>query len=131
MRKIPFELTANCLFEGQLDENNPGVVSVKIEGKLVTFDLIKLVSDSSTIKYFNIINVIEICKICNIKSVIYPNGRISFSKLDSSEDELKTCYVSQINNQYLVVVALDEVQPMIYRAQLLTVFHVNQFNIST
>jgi plasmid maintenance system killer protein len=125
MRKINIQLSTDFIYAGQLNENVPKNVTLNIEGNLVVFDLLKIVNDIETTRNLSVRNIQEICRTCNIKTTIYPNGGIKFSKLESSKDELKTCYVSRINEEYLIVIALDETQPMIYKSELLCVFKVS------
>lgn len=73
---------------------------------------------------FNIDDLKTLCQLNQLKATIYPNGNLSFRKLDSSPDELKSCYFiscSSLENRYLICFALEEIQPMIYKAELINV----------
>jgi hypothetical protein len=126
MKRIEFETTGQYIYSGAFDvsEDNKDVsvyanekIDFSIQNAIGSFQKIESIINLSELKF--------ICKESNIKAIIYPNGNVGFSKLDSSDDELKSCYLSHAsteNNNYIICVAFDETQPMLYKAQLINVF---------
>lgn len=62
----------------------------------------------------------------NLEVTIFPNSNIHFTKWNST-DELQTCYISILTtriSKYIICIAFDETQPMIYKAELLGIFEI-------
>jgi hypothetical protein len=130
MRKIEFKTEGQYLYIGAFDVSDDNkIVSFYIDERI---DLNIQNAVGSFDKVESIVSLSELKQICiesKIKATIYPSGRIGFSKLDSSEDELKTCYLSIVStnsSNYLICVAFDETQPALYKAQLVSVFLINK-----
>ncbi len=135
MKKIEFKTYDMYLYAGAYDfsEENK-MVSIYTDEK-IEINLRNLIQPFHRIEHkVSLLQLKYICKESNIKAIIYPNGNISFSKLDSVDEILKTCYLSIISTtekEYLFCVAFDEFQPMIYRAQMVSIFIVdNQLKLS-
>lgn len=116
------------IYTGAFDLNNENKI-VKINvGEEIYIDInIAVNSTRETLNKLSIEEVKQICNSNNIKATIYPSGNASFSKLDSNDDELKNCYISIVQNtinKYLICIAFDETQPAFYKAQLLSVFKI-------
>jgi len=132
MKKLDLSNEKQYIYVGSFDlPNATTIVSINIPEK-VEFDIRKAVNSFQEIE--NKISLSELKKICadsNIKATIYPNGNVGFRKLDSSNDELKTCYLSlastEINN-YLICIAFEETQPTLYKGQLVSIFLLDKTN---
>jgi hypothetical protein len=126
MKKIEAKTEGKYLYEGVFDlTGNNKSVSFHTNEKVV-FNIQNAIGSFQNLEQkISISDLKQICKESNIKANIYPNGNVSFSKLDSSDDELKTCYLSNVstsNANYIICIAFDETQPTLYKAQLVSVF---------
>lgn len=135
MKKIEFKTTEMYLYTGAYDisEENK-LVSIYTDEK-IEFNIKDLIQPFQRIEHkFTLSQLKYICKESNIKTTIYPNGNISFSKLDSVDEILKTCYLSIVSSsqkEYVFCVAFDEFQPMLYKAQMISVFEFEKFKYLT
>ncbi len=127
--RLEIKTKNDYLYTGTFDlsDNNKNITVNSIEP--IQFNLNEALNSPSDIsKTLSIEDLKEICRISKIKATIYPNGNLSFRKLDSSVDELKSCYVfivTNTKNKYAISIAFDETQPMLYKAQLLDVFLID------
>jgi len=126
MKKIEVKTDGKYLYAGAFDITDDKKSVYFYTNEKVVFNIQNAISPFKNIEQNISLNDLkQICKESNIKANIYPNGNVSFSKLDSTNDELKTCYLSEIstnNANYIVCVAFDETQPNLYKAQLVSVF---------
>jgi hypothetical protein len=127
MKKIEAKTEGQYLYIGAFDlQNDNKDVFIYTTNEKVHFNIRNAVSTFQNIDdKINLKDLKLICRESNIKANIYPNGNIAFSKLESSNDELKTCYLSMVSTSiasYIICVAFEETQPMLYKAQLVSVF---------
>jgi len=115
----------HIIYVGSFDLNENNTLSIKLKEKDLLIDIKRAVDSNNIIcKSLTIKDIQFICKTSEIKCIIYPNGNISFTRLDSSTSELKTCYLSLFDNKYIVCFAFDETQPTLYKAELLNVYEI-------
>ncbi len=126
MKKINFKTEGKYLYTGAYDLSDNNKVVYFYTNEKVVFNIQNVIETFKSLEpKISLNNLKQICMESNIKATIYPNGNIGFRKLDSSVDELKTCYLSLVstrNTSYIICVAFDETQPMLYKAQLISVF---------
>ena len=128
MRKIEAKTDGKYLYVGTFDlEDEIKDITLNTNDKIV-FSIRQVVSSIQNLEEkISLKDLKQICKESNIKAVIYPSGNIGLSKLDSSDNELKTCYLSFVSTNtenYVLCVAFEETQPMLFKAQLVSVFLV-------
>lgn len=126
MKKLEFKTKGKYLYAGAFDLSDDNKFVFFYTNEKVVFNIQNaIVSFQSIESKISLNDLKHICKESNIKATIYPSGNIGFSKLDSSDDELKTCYLSIISTSsadYIICVTFDETQPKLYKAQLVSVF---------
>lgn len=126
MKKIEAKTEGKYLYAGTFDLTDDNKSVVFNTNEKVVFNIQNAIESFKFIEQkINLSDLKLICKESGIKANIYPNGNVSFSKLDSSADELKTCYLSIVstsNANYIICIAFDETQPALYKAQLVSVF---------
>ncbi len=110
------------IYQGMLDKEseNPTIEITMGESRPLPIRL-KEIYNKRWISALSVEELKTISKLFNIKANIYPSGNISFSKLDSSEDELKQCFLMRENfnnDTYYICVALEEIQASVYKSQL-------------
>lgn len=127
IRKIKVETLSSYLYVGPFDISDANkIITLGFNKQAITFNLNEVLNNKSTLlDKLNVDEIKEICKMSNIKASFYPSGSLSFSKLDSSDDELKSCYVSIVENKYVLVIAFDETQPALYKAQLVGLLEIS------
>lgn len=129
MKKIEAKTENHYLYKGAFDSPDGNKRVSFYTDEKVEFNIQDAVGSFKNIDARLSINDLkQMCKDSNIKATVYPSGYVGFSKLDSSIDELKTCYISEISTiktNYIVCVAFDETQPMLYKAELVSVFLVD------
>jgi hypothetical protein len=128
MRKIEAKTEGQYLYVGAFDLSDKNKDVIVYTNEKVVFNIQNAVSTIQNLEEKITLKDLKlICKESNIKANIYPSGNIGFSKLDSSDDELKTCYLSTVSTiiaNYIICIAFEETQPMLYKAQLVSVFLV-------
>ena len=101
-------------------------IAVNVEGNAIQLSLSNVIESTQTVmKMLNLSEVEYISKHSNIKACVYPRGQWSWRKLDSCDDRLKNCYLLSSkfkNSTYIFTVALEEIQPYLYEAELIAVF---------
>lgn len=126
MKKIETKTEGKYLYTGGFDLTDDNKTIFFHTDEKIEFNIQSAIGSFKNIEQkISLSDLKQICKESNIKANIYPNGNVSFSKLDSSDDELKTCYLSQVSTSkanYIICVAFDETQPTLYKAQLVSVF---------
>lgn len=114
------------LYTGMFDTNEKNkIVNIQLEENLIIDLNIAVTSTKEAVQKLTIKEIQLICSSERIKAIIYPTGNISFRKLDSSNDELKSCYLSIFESKgkdYIVCIAFDETQPALYKAELLGIY---------
>lgn len=114
------------IYTGQFDASVEGKQILLELSEPILIDLNIAVSSNIEVGIrIGIEDLRSICSLSAIKANIYPNGNISFQKLSSSRDELKTCYLSFAKSPmatYVICIAFDEIQPTLYKAQLLDIY---------
>ncbi len=126
LTKIDLKNKNHLIYTGAFDltENKITIpISLKEKDLLINIKT-AISSNNTTCELLTIKELQYICKTSEIKSIIYPNGNISFRRLESSTSELKTCYLSLFKNKYIVCIAFDETQPTLYKAELLNVYKI-------
>jgi|GEM_PF-6911071 len=130
MRKIEFKTEGQYLYAGAFDISDDNKNVSFYTGERIDLNIQNAVGSFKNIESnFNLAELKQICIESNIKATIYPSGNIGFNKLDSSDDELKTCYLSIVStsmSNYLICVAFEETQPSLYKAQLVSVFLIDK-----
>ena len=130
MRKIEFNTEGQYLYAGTFDISDDNKNVSFYAGERIDFNIQNAVGSFKNIE--SNVSLTELKQICiesNIKATIYPSGNIGFNKLDSSDDELKTCYLSLVSSNmstYLICFAFEETQPALYKAQLVSVFLIDK-----
>jgi hypothetical protein len=66
-----------------------------------------------------------VCSSSKIVASIYPNGNCGLSKIASQTDPVSTCYLVPAQGNIVVLIAMDEVQPMLYSVQLIAIFELH------
>lgn len=126
MKKIEFKTAGQYIYVGTFDLSEDNKKVVVYTDETIEFIIHDIIGSFPNLESkLSLSDLKLICKESNIKAIIYPNGNVGFSKLDSSSDELKTCYLSLVStkhNQYVICIAFDETQPMLYKGQLISVF---------
>jgi len=117
------------IYTGSFDISEEGKLIVLDSDENISIDMNMAVnSTKETVQKLTIEEVQLICRLDRIKAIFYPNGNVGFRKLDSSNDELTSCYLSITETQgkeYLVCISFDETQPTLYKAELLSIYSVN------
>ncbi len=131
MKIIEFKTAEMYLYTGVYDISEENKMVSIYTDENIEINIKDLIQPFQRIEHkITLSQLIYICKESNIKATIYPNGNISLSKLDSVDDILKTCYLSIIsssNKEYAFCVAFDEFQPMLYKAQMISVFELENY----
>ena len=129
LRKIRIEEKNKYLYAGAFDISDEGkLIRLKIEDHIIELNMNTAVNSTAKVtESLSLVDIKEICSNSNIYASIFPSGNILFRKLESSDDELKSCYLSIVEgqtNKYLICIAFDETQPTLYKAQLVSVFKI-------
>lgn len=126
MRPMAINNLNDYLYVGQCDSSTEKIIVTIDLDEPMHLDIKEAVSNHNVVmKFLSITDLIEICRLSDLKATIFPNGNISLRKLDSSNDELKTCYLTIVKTMKcncLLCIAFDETQPTLYKAQLVSVF---------
>lgn len=126
MKKLEFKTEGKYLYTGAFYLSDDNKTVFFYANEKIEFNIQNAVTSFQSIEpKISLNDLKQICKESNIKAIIYPNGNIGLSKLDSSDDELKTCYLSIVSTNsasYIICIAFDETQPSLYKSQLVSVF---------
>jgi hypothetical protein len=110
-----------CIYDGAYDlSSSPKKISINVEDEHLIIDLDKIDNSQDIADNLSIDELKQICELSGIKMILYPDKSFTFRKLDSSEDELKSCYLLEFK-KYIMCIAFDEVQPTRYRAEIVSI----------
>ncbi|MBL7810898.1 MAG: hypothetical protein JNL57_01625 [Bacteroidetes bacterium] len=126
MKKIEYTTEGSYLYTGAFDSPNENKIVQFSTDEKIAFNIEKAIETSNDChESLDIHDLKKICKESGIKVTIYPSGKMALSKLDSSQDELKSCFLTKVATgkaNYLVCFAFEETQPALYKAKIVSVY---------
>lgn len=118
-------LLKNYIFEGPLISTNANLIEIELL-EVVQICMNKLIEQNNTAVNSLLLEDLQIlCSALSLKIVLYPNNVSSIIKLGTDKFDLKNCYLVRNNgvvNSYLICIAMDEIQPNLYRAKVVGAF---------
>lgn len=126
---VPVLISKNSdlLYHGTYESIEEKKILINIKEVTLSIDLKKIIeNDNSIISTLQLHEITAISTLLGVKTIVYPNNNFSVRKLDSTDDELKTCFIGKVNNSnnIFICLAFEETQPFVYKAELIGVFEL-------